>query len=64
MFDIGCIVVMLVVVMAEVLKFITIGLVLSLLPMVMRVVHVVVMVGVAVFKFLVIVVDMIINHSA
>ena len=64
MFDIGCIVVMLVVVMAEVLKFITIGLVLSLLPMVMRVVHVVVMVGVAVFKFLVIVVVMIINHSA
>ena len=63
MFDIGCIVVMLVVVMAEVLKFITIGLVLSLLPMVMRVV-VVVMVGVAVFKFLVIVVVMIINHSA
>ena len=64
MFDIGCIVVMLVVVMAEVLKFITIGLVLSLLPMVMRVVHVVVMVGVAVFKFLVTVVVMIINHSA
>ena len=63
MFDIGCIVVMLVVVMAEVLKFITIGLVLSLLPMVMRVV-VVVMVGVAFFKFLVIVVVMIINHSA